>query len=440
MATEVSVLDKYGETTYYSNYADARRDIINSEIEHPLVQIWADLDEQIILLDEADIWIAPGVTISNSSGDTITDNNVAVKCNISGYGNLTQTSTGFYAVCNFTNSNSKVSVKCDIIENESASQACVSSSAKKFHLECNLVYGKSHGGVYLNNNNSDDLNINAEKIVTGEITELSLGTTAIISRGNGFMHINEILCRNLGHCLSHRAGEIIANIFKLITVTRRTGDSASTAQISQGSQSQKLILYFDEINALSEGENISSNDGIQVTQGIGIFIGRKVTSKENYAVQFNGFNLNGYIKCNEIESDLFYALGMNNFTTKVEFNINNIQGNNDGVVFAYGSANFILKSSKIKNLNSNLPSRVISLYKYNNTFPNSTFNNIKLITGNTNTTEIILSAEFPFPNDPFISDITNFGLFVNEGINSNYINLLVGIDNNFLYIDSIDLN
>jgi len=430
MATEVSVLDKYGDVTYYSNYADARADIINSGIEHPLVQIWADLEEQIILLDEVDIWIAPGVTISNSSGDTITDNNVAVKCNISGYGNLTQTSTSSYAVCNFTNSNSKVSVKCDIIENESAGQACVSSSAKKFHLECNLVYGKSHGGVYLNNNNSDDLNINAEKILTGQIGEPSTGTTAIISRGNGFMHINEILCRNLGHCISHREGEITANIKKL-TTKMNIANAIAAVHLDQGTGTQKLILYFDEI--LNFNGSFNSGIGIYLHEGKGIFIGRRVYSENEEGVDISGDNTKGYIKINEIIS--LNKAAIRSFSNNEQLIIDSdyiVGFGFTGSVYIQDDANLLLKNAKIINTDDTSDSKCIVLEKPDTLLPNLTLNNVKAVTGNTSIGTIIFQAGFTGIS------IKNYGFFANKSLDTG-ISLVIGDSSNFFFIVSTDL-
>ena len=53
--TEVSLKAKStGALTYYSTYADARSAAGSGDT----IQIWADLDEQIILKDGVDIFIA----------------------------------------------------------------------------------------------------------------------------------------------------------------------------------------------------------------------------------------------------------------------------------------------------------------------------------------------------------------------------------------------
>ncbi|MBS1518959.1 MAG: hypothetical protein JSS91_12800, partial [Bacteroidetes bacterium] len=381
-----------------------------------------------------DIWIAPGVTISNSTGDTVTDDGSTVNCNIFGYGYLTQTSTDTYAVCNFTDPNSKISVKCDIIENESAGQACVNSAAKKFHLECNLVYGKSHGGIYLNSNNSDDININAEKVITGQIGEPNTGTTAIISRGKGFINIHEILCRNLGHCLTHRAGEITAIVRKSTSIMN-TNAPISTVHLHQGEGYQKLIMYFDEI-ANFKGAGITSLVGIEVHQGTGIFIGRKVVSENKAAALIGPGTLPtstpNYLdlKCNELISLNTEALTVNESTNKTFINVNYIQSNYIVVVFTDSNGLFEIKNAKIRNLSSSNDAIGIGL---NNNQNDITLNNIKVIAGDSENGRPINTG------NTSLIEIINFGLFVNSPLNSSIVELKVGNAINYYYIQDEDL-
>ncbi|MBK9333399.1 MAG: hypothetical protein IPM96_13590 [Ignavibacteria bacterium] len=115
---KVTVLDIDGVETSYSTYLAARNDIINSSIQRPLIQIWANLNEQIVLLTGADIWIAPGVVIDQdplNPGVTITDNNQAVECTIYGYGVINN--TGSSSCISVVHSGSKLSVDCDDIKN-----------------------------------------------------------------------------------------------------------------------------------------------------------------------------------------------------------------------------------------------------------------------------------------------------------------------------------
>ncbi|MBK9333473.1 MAG: hypothetical protein IPM96_13975 [Ignavibacteria bacterium] len=187
MATEVSVLDKYGDVTYYSNYADARADIINSGIEHPLVQIWADLDEQIILLDGVDIWIAPGVTLNRTEAtptiiDNVTGTNTEpVKCKIFGYGKIKNTYAGGtennrFECIKTINPSTELEVTCDHIQGIGGITISIIYApsinifnGKKFHLTCNKVVNNKTCAILLGDspnsvqNHIDDVNIKVQK-------------------------------------------------------------------------------------------------------------------------------------------------------------------------------------------------------------------------------------------------------------------------------------
>ena len=49
MPTKVSVLKSNGAHTFYSSYADARYAVSVGTRDHSLIQIWADLNETIML-------------------------------------------------------------------------------------------------------------------------------------------------------------------------------------------------------------------------------------------------------------------------------------------------------------------------------------------------------------------------------------------------------
>jgi hypothetical protein len=68
--TEVAIIKRDGSIFgVYTTYGEAREDAESGD----LIQIRADLNEQqIVLLDGVDIWILPGVVVSNSSDATIT--------------------------------------------------------------------------------------------------------------------------------------------------------------------------------------------------------------------------------------------------------------------------------------------------------------------------------------------------------------------------------
>ncbi|MBK8381735.1 MAG: hypothetical protein IPL16_07575 [Ignavibacteria bacterium] len=76
--------------------------------------------------------------------------------------------------------------------------------------------------------------------------------TSIVTYANGFININEILCKNSGHCFRHSEGSIIARIQRLTNI-RASSIAVSTVTVGQGDGLEKLILYFDEIQALGSG-------------------------------------------------------------------------------------------------------------------------------------------------------------------------------------------
>ncbi|MCB0726058.1 MAG: hypothetical protein KDD00_01240 [Ignavibacteriae bacterium] len=437
--TEVAIYKRDGSLSLYTSYASARADAVDFD----LIQIRADLNETIILKDKVDIWIMPGVVIDynpSAPGPTITDNNVDVESNIYGMGIIQNTRNNSSSLLNtilISNSNSKISIDCDLIENESPGLtiSCISSNAAKFFLKCNNVFSKRGGAIFLNNNNSI-ININVTKIETGLEGDFNTGSTAVISRGSGFIKIDEILCRNLGHCISHRAGTITANIKKMTTINNRSG-VISTVHLNQGDNNQKLILYFDEISNLA-GTN-TSLCGIEVSQGTGIFIGRKVYSEilndtEGATIQIGGTSVKGFIKINEIISKNSGALVLNQFTSQILVISNYIEGNktgDGGVIFSYDSANFVLKNATVRNVNSGSSVKGIGLFKNsgNGNIPNVAFQNVKIISNgaivyyNTSTPDI---------------EIKNYGLIGNKDIEGNVM-LKVGTADNFVFIFSNEL-
>lgn len=437
--TKVTILKRDGtQSSYYATYSLARAAAVSGDV----IQVWADLPEKILLKDGVDLWIAPGVVLNRAAaGATILDNEtgytVPVTCNIYGTGILKNTNTSSSAtVCSLVNTGSKISIECDYIENLGSSQACINSSAAKLHLNCNKVFGRNHGAIFLNNN-SADINLVINNVETGLETNTNTGTTAIISRGNGFIKINEIFCRNVGHCLSHRGGEITAKIKKMTTVNNRSGN-ISTVHLNQGSSSQKLILYFDEINNIA-GTN-PSLCAIEVGQGNGIFIGRKVyseilSSTEGATIQIGGVSTQGFVKINEIVSKNSTALVLNQFTSEITIISNYVEGNRSddaGVIFSFESATFIIKNATLRNLSSSSSAKGLGLFKNtgNGLTPNVTFNNVKIVSNGA-----IIFYNRPSPEQ---IDIKNYELFGNKDIENN-INLKIGNSSNFVFVHSSNL-
>ncbi|MCB0727537.1 MAG: hypothetical protein KDD00_08735 [Ignavibacteriae bacterium] len=389
---------------------------------------------------------------------TITDNGVECHCKIYGMGVIKNTYVGttgnVYECIKITNANTELEITCDLIEGigginiDSNQGACVNvTNGKKFHLKCNYVYNHRNVGLVIGtiSNIISDFNLTIKKIETGiQENNTPYGTTGLITYANGFISISEIFCSNLGHCFSHRAGLITAKIFKMKTINNVQYRHASTVQVpgpNQGSDSQKLILYFDEIQSLREIQQTgySSDDAIQLTGGTGIFVGRRAFSTDGNGLQITRANTKGYLKCNELISSNRNGLGLNNFTNQITLDVNYIEGNNGdaGAVFVAGVANFILKNAKCKNLANGSNSRTFWIIPDGNDDPIITFVNLKIVSDG----HIIFFDETLFGN----LEINNYGLFVNKEIDSN-IKLLIGKDNsipalyNYLYIVDILLS
>lgn len=364
--TEVAIIKRDGSVSLYSDYKTARDDAV----DYDLIQIRADLSEQIVLKDKVDIWIMPGVVLDydpSSPSPTITDNNVAVECSIYGKGVIKNTRNNSSTLLNtilISNSNSKITIECDKIENDSPGLAiaCISSNAAKFHLKCNNVFGKRGGAIFLNNSNSN-INVEVTKVETGLEGDSNTGSSAVITRGNGFIKIDEILCRNTGHSLSQRAGKVLARIKKLTTINNRSGANIACVHVpstSQGTGTEELILYFDEIQSL-EGEELSGT-GIEATGGKSVFIGRRVFSSTTYAFSFGGSQTKGgYFKCDEIISESSIAIQSGAYSEELNIYANKIEGNYTAagfsvVILSTGvnshASKLNLSNAKIKNNNT----------------------------------------------------------------------------------------
>lgn len=441
----VTILKRDGDqSAEFSNYEDARI----SSVAGDLIMIRADLVEQILLKDSVDIFIMPGVSISFSSDDTIVDNDLnyddPVNCNIYGLGVIKNTGSG--SCIRVKNPGSKLTVECDYIQNVNGVAVNISPSLK-FHLKCNYVYSQNLQAIRIGNFAAagmvNEVKLDVIKVETGVVNSPSTGTTALSTRGNGFVRIDEIICNNLGHCLSHQEGTITARIKKMTSIMNRSGGNVSTVHLAanQGSTGQKLILYFDEINCLNGATN-NALCGIECTIGTGIFIGRRVYSEiisslDGAAIQIGNANTKGFVKCDEIVSKNNSALVLNEFTNEILVIANYIEGNktgDGGVIFSFDGANFMLKNSTVKNVNSGSSVKGIGLFKGTNN-PNVKLKNVKIISNG--------STIFYNISSPNI-EVTNYNLFVNDPIGSN-ADLLIGIKNemdpdyNFLYIEDPDL-
>lgn len=440
MAGKVSILKRNGLIDDYSSYGNARDNAVSGD----LIQIWATLNEQIILLNGVDIWIAPGVTIDYKSvsdpptpGPTITDNGDPCVCNIYGYGKIKNTDNNS---CIFIDHiNSELTVECFSIDGSAGnSRAVYIKNANKFELECREVLSKGVA-LYLGDNNQniiDKIVINVIRVETGDTTSSTTSGTSIVTYASGIIKILEILCKNRGHCFLHRAGNIIANI-KKITTKYVMGPQAvsAVALIQDNIGTQKLVMYFDEINS------IASNGAIEIAQGSGIFIGRRIFTDIGYAVSItqpfptSTMLTFANLKCHEIESSNSAGVYISNVTNKVFLDADTILGYGlAGAVYGQGIADFLLKNATLRNRDTTSNSKCIVLEQppSTNNIPNMTLNSVKAVTLNTSSGYIIFQAGFNGLT------VKNFGLFANKVLEAG-VTLSVGNASNFQFIVSPDL-
>lgn len=445
---KLSILKRNGDmSATYPTYAAARAASVAGDV----IQIWADLNEQIPLKDRVDIWIMPGVELNNTttpfSPRTVTDSSIEVHCRIYGHGKITN--TGSNGKCIFLgNSLSELSVECDYVFGNDG--ICIHiSQASKFHLTCNYVYNRDELAILIGNTESagliPDLNLNISSVQTGLATSFVTGITAIITRANGFIKIDEILCRNLGHCLSHREGTIIATIKKLQTTNNylKSGAAGATVHVGQydlntgGLGNQKIILYFDEILAL-EGE-FAASLAIEHHEGTGIFIGRSVYS-DSSSIQISKAALNapilpkGYLRIDKIIGATGNALLLNDFTDQITIDADYIEGNaggEAGAIYSLAPANFLLKNAKVVNKNTNIQSRGISLVAVGESLPTVELKDVKIVTSDTG--GIPPYNEIIYINIMSTINIKNYNLIANRNIET-FVNLEIGKAANYNFI------
>lgn len=400
-----------------------------------------------------DIWIAPGVTLDYNppsytyAAPTISDDGQECHCKIYGTGVIKNTfegTTGFVYECiKTTHQNTTLSVECDYIEGIGGTNlsslsnqgTCINVNSDKFDLSCNRVFNQRHSAIFLGlTSNTVNVNIDITKVETGIVGQTSTGTTAIISKSNGFITIGEILCNNLGHCLSHRRGTVTARIEKMTTVMNNSGfGNISTVHLSagQGSTSQKMILYFDEINCLNGASN-NALCGIEFTIGTGIFIGMRVYSEilstlDGATIQIGGANIKGYLKCDNVTSPNHVALILNDSNEQITIDVNSVEFGGAAGIFSNGSVSnrgkFFIRNAKIKSISQSTSAKGIF---FNNIYPVFTLNNLKIISGSDNNSNIFLGNN--------TIDVFNLGWFGNSGIDQTKIIQKVGIG-----IDPMDM-
>lgn len=434
---KVSVLKSDGTNTYYPSYSAARGAIVSGAADHSLIIVWADLNEQIVLLDGTDIWITPGATVNNTSGVTITDveggSSKEVHCKI--YGDGIIKNTGSNSCIHIDHESSELFIECFKVENVGSSVCVDIKNANTFELTCDRVFSQTGVTIWLGRYNTNTntlegfveyINLNISKIESGTTTT---GLTSLITDCNGFIKVNKILNNYLGHALSHRAGEVTARIKKLTSIMHSSGGIA-TVHTDQGTNEQKLILYFDEIQNLN-GPSTNSAIAIHHHQGTGIFIGRKVYSRDGAGIDI--YNTKGYISCNEIISENLWGIRLDSNNEKITIDAEYIEGYAAfGCVYGQGDANFQIKNAHLNNKDTSSVSRCIVLEAISSETPSVSLNNVKAVTGNTDDGSIIYMVNFSNIS------IKNYGLFANKELDSG-VTLVIGTLSNFLFVESGDL-
>lgn len=152
-----------------------------------------------------------------------------------------------------------------------------------------------------------------------------------------------MICNNEGSCLNFKAGTLIANILKLTTINTDV-ETSGTVELSDGTGTQNLTLYFDEI------QNLSSKDGnaIVADQGKINLFGRRVYSVDGMSMDLA---TDANILVDEIISDTKGINIHNGSTQKIIIDANYIEGSNenDGVIKSASGSNYVLRNAKIKN-------------------------------------------------------------------------------------------
>ena len=261
---------------------------------------------------------------------------------------------------------------------------------------------------------------------------------------NGFIEIDEIICRHYGHCLLHAKGNITASIRKM-SVINNISFAGGIVRIDHGgiSGSQMLILYFDEISAL-QVSTVSSGTAYAIAQGTGILIGRRIYAKDNYAVQMNGNTtpIKGFINCNDIISENSSTFEIGERVSEFIINCNLIEGfvsTEAGLIFSKGTASYLIRNAKLRNNSADTDSRGISLFIFSSEYPKLTLWNAKIVLNSSSNNYIIYANSSPSPD----VSVFNYGLFGNKYYDVDNIDLKIGYEGSagfYLFVENSDLN
>lgn len=403
-----------GSATPYTTYAAARAAASSGN----LIQINASIDEQILLKNGVDILISPGTTSFNADEfPLITDGGDPCVCNIYGGGTLRHDYPGQECIM-LSNAYTNVSLKCQSIiciggDTDSISGAAINiSNGARFTLECDEILSEYNCAISVTG--ESEIFIECGRIVSGIGESTNSGAPVVNLTANGVLNVGEIICKGTGSCLHVKGGLINSKIERLITEST-TEESFPTLQMSNGSGTQELILYFNEI------QNFNSGEAVKVSQGKVTLIGDTIHADDNLSMNFLSPIISANVICNKIISDT-KGINIDNSNQEIIIDANYIEGNigNDGVIKSSGTSKYMLRNAKITCTDTS--SNSVCIY-----IPNSAANlqtiqieNLILVTGNISTGDTIRRIG---DNE---MKIKNLGLFVNKEINLTKTPLLIG--------------
>lgn len=299
-----SALTSAGKINFINSLESKEFPTIQSAIDHGATSITSGVvyvgrgvyNESLTLKNNADIFLNEGVTIDGTGvGITIQCSDATVTSSIYGLGTI-QNSNNYAVLIN----PGSLNLQCKQIINYSTSYYGVYFSGGDVSIQCDNV-STSAVGVWINSSNKLDININRIHCGISGLTGSSVPTTtALITNGNGYVNVNEILSFNKGHCLSHRGGDVLAKVGKLWNWNNHASFAIVPLIVGQGTGTQTLKLYFDEINSTTNLATLSLWAGAvdAGSQGTLHLNGRSISGNGDWAVTIR----NGSITVDNIYS------------------------------------------------------------------------------------------------------------------------------------------
>jgi photosystem II stability/assembly factor-like uncharacterized protein len=164
----------------------------------------------------------------------------------------------------------------------------IDNVARKLWLKANTVYSLYNCGIYnrsnsLSNNSTTAINFDIKYVYTGLPTRRDAGSSVIVNYGGGYIKIDEINAYCVGHTFSSRSGELTIDIMKARSWNNNNNNYTYGVYIAQGTGTQKLNLFFDELLSY-DGQHGQSMPAFSVEQGIVAIHGNRIYSQNNFAV------------------------------------------------------------------------------------------------------------------------------------------------------------